>query len=290
VGWALLAAVGFGITQIINRKANQRLDAFRTAFLMLVAVELVLVVRAAVTGELVQLGRAPLWAAAVFAATTLLHFGAGWTLLAASQQRVGVARTGALVSTAPLLGAVMAALFLDEPLTPAIVLGVLLVVMGVAVLSLSTATETESRRWTKPWFGLAVGLIWGSTPSLIRLGLSGFDAPVLGLTIGLGMSLVIQGLVLTVAGAWRRSPIARQTYLWMAAGGVTGAVGITAQWISFDETTIAVAISLQQLAVLVVLALVPLTFREPIEQITGPLVAGVGAVLAGTLLVVLTGA
>lgn len=290
MGWALLAAVGFGITQIINRKANQRLDAFRTAFLMLVAVELVLVVRAAVTGELVQLGRAPLWAAAVFAAATLLHFGAGWTLLAASQQQVGVARTGALVSTAPLLGAVMAALFLDEPLTPAIVLGVLLVVIGVAVLSLSTATETESRRWTKPWFGLAVGLIWGSTPSLIRLGLSGFDAPVLGLTIGLGLSLAIQGLVLTVAGAWRKSPIARQTYLWMAAGGVTGAVGITAQWISFDETTIAVAISLQQLAVLVVLALVPLTFREPIEQITGRLVAGVGAVLAGTLLVVLTGA
>ncbi|HEU4751228.1 MAG TPA: DMT family transporter [Acidimicrobiia bacterium] len=290
MGWALLAAVGFGITQIINRKANQRLDAFRTAFLMLVAVELVLVVRAAVTGELVQLGRAPLWAAAVFGAATLLHFGAGWTLLAASQQQVGVARTGALVSTAPLLGAVLAALFLDEPLTPAIVLGVLLVVIGVAVLSLSTATETESRRWTKPWFGLAVGLIWGSTPSLIRLGLSGFDAPVLGLTIGLGLSLAIQGLVLTAAGAWRRSPIARQTYLWMAAGGVTGAVGITAQWISFDETTIAIAISLQQLAVLVVLALVPLTFREPIEQITRPLVAGVGAVLAGTLLVVLTGA
>lgn len=290
MGWALLAAVGFGITQIINRKANQRLDAFRTAFLMLVAVELVLVVRAAVTGELVQLGRAPLWAAAVFGAATLLHFGAGWTLLAASQQQVGVARTGALVSTAPLLGAVMAALFLDEPLTAAIVLGVLLVVIGVAVLSLSTATETESRRWTKPWFGLAVGVIWGSTPSLIRLGLSGFDEPVLGLTIGLGLSLVIQGLALTVAGAWRKSPIARQTYLWMAAGGVTGAVGITAQWISFDETTIAVAISLQQLAVLVVLALVPLTFREPIEQITGPLVAGVGAVLAGTLLVVLTGA
>lgn len=286
VGWALIAALGFGITQVINRKANQRLDAFRTAFLMLVAVELLLLLRAAVTGELVQLGRVPAWAAVVFAAATLLHFGAGWTLMAASQQRVGVARTGALVSTAPLLGALMAALFLDEPLTPVIALGVFLVVTGVAVLSLSREAETSSRRWTMPWLGLAVGLIWGLTPSLIRLGLSGFDAPVLGLTIGLGLSLVVQGLVLTAVGVWRQPRIAPRTYLWMAAGGVSGALGITAQWISFDETTIAVAISLQQLAVLVVLGLVPLAFHEPMERISGLLLIGVGAVLAGNLLVV----
>jgi drug/metabolite transporter (DMT)-like permease len=256
---------------------------------MLVAVEMVLLVRAAVAGELVELGRVPLWAAALFAAATLLHFGAGWTLMAASQQRVGVARTGALVSTAPLLGAVMAALFLEEPLTPAIAFGVLLVVTGVAVLSLNREAGTSRRLWTKPWLGLAVGLIWGSTPSLIRLGLSGFDAPVLGLTIGMGLSLVVQGLVLTAAGAWRQPPIAPHTYLWMAAGGVSGALGITAQWISFDETTIAIAISLQQLAVLVVLALAPLAFREPLERISGLLLVGVGAVLAGNLLVVLTG-
>jgi drug/metabolite transporter (DMT)-like permease len=285
----LLAAVGFGVTQIINRKANQRLDAFRTAFLMLVAVELVLLGRAVLTGELAKLLTAPWWAAAVFAVATLLHFGAGWTLLAASQQRVGVARTGALVSTAPLMGALLAALFLDEPLTLAMALGVVVVVMGVAVLSLSAGSEPTGR-WTNPWLGLSVGLIWGSTPSLIRLGLSGFDAPVLGLTIGLGLSLVVQGILLSVAGTWRRSPIPASTYRWMAAGGVSGAVGITAQWISFDRTTIAVAISLQQLAVLVVLVLVPFAFHEPLERITGRLLTGVAAVLTGTLVVVLTGA
>lgn len=75
----------------------------------------------------------------------------------------------------------------------------------------------------------------------------------------------------------------------MAAGGISGALGITAQWISFDETTIAVAISLQQLAVLVVLGLVPLSFREPAERISGLLLVGASAVLAGNLLVVLTG-
>ena len=46
VVWALVAAVGFGLTQTVNRKANLLTDAYRTAFGLLVAVEVVLIVRA----------------------------------------------------------------------------------------------------------------------------------------------------------------------------------------------------------------------------------------------------
>jgi drug/metabolite transporter (DMT)-like permease len=97
VAWALVAAVAFGVTQTLNRKSNQLIGPFRTAFGLLVVVEAALLVTSLVTGRIEALFGAPAWALASFAVATLFHFGGGWTLLAVSQQRVGVARTGALL-------------------------------------------------------------------------------------------------------------------------------------------------------------------------------------------------
>ena len=36
--WTLVAAIGFAFLQVSNRKANQLIDAYRTAFGLLVAV------------------------------------------------------------------------------------------------------------------------------------------------------------------------------------------------------------------------------------------------------------
>ena len=44
----------------------------------------------------------------------------------------------------------------------------------------------------------------------------------------------------------------------MTLGGLVGALAIAAQWISFDRTSVAIAITVQQLAALVVVGLVPL--------------------------------
>ena len=49
----------------------------------------------------------------------------------------------------------------------------------------------------------------------------------------------------------------------MLVGGLTSAVAVSAQWISFDLTTIAIAITVQQLGALVAVALVPVMFKEP---------------------------
>ena len=212
--WALVAAIGFAFLQVSNRKANQVLDAYRTAFGFLVAVEVVLLVRFALLGDLGLLLSAPLSAVVIFGVTTLFHFVGGWTLLALSQQTIGVARTGALVSSAPIIGTLVAAVALDEPLTLAIAGGVLLAVVGVALISLS-GRVSGSDEWRRPWFGLAVALIWGSTPLLIRIGLERFDQPVAGLTIGLASSVVVYALLLTVTGRWR-GPVPATAVRWIA--------------------------------------------------------------------------
>ncbi len=286
VAWALVAALGFGVTQTMNRKSNQLVDAFRTAFGLLVAVEVLLVARGLVAGEFAMLGEAPVASLAYFVGSALLHYVLGWTLLALSQQRIGVARTGALVAAAPLVGTILAAFVLDEPFSALTLGGVVLTVAGVGMVSMSGAVR-GSRRWAAPWHALAVAALWGISPQFIRLGLRGLDAPVLGLTIGLGISLVVFFFGLTAAGAWRRQSAPVAAYRWMLAGGLSGAIAISAQWISFGLTTVAVAITVQQLATLVVVALVPLMFHEPIERLNLLLLAGTAAMLAGSSVVVL---
>lgn len=287
VVWALVAAVGFGFTQTINRKANLLTDAFRTAFGLLVAVEVVLVLRATLVGEWELLGDAPWWALAAFIASALIHYLGGWTLLALSQQSIGVARTGALVSAAPIVGVLLAIPILGESPTPVTFLGVLLMVGGVFLVSISGANS--GGHWTKPWLALAVAVLWGTSPMFIRIGLRGLDAPVLGLTVGLGVSLTIHAAVLYAAGVWNKPAPPTAAFGWMALGGLTGAVGIGAQWISFGLTTIAISITVQQLATLIVVGLAPIVFDARIERITLPLAAGTAAMLAGSATVVWLG-
>lgn len=283
--WALVAAIGFAFLQASNRKSNQVIDAYRTAFGLLAAVEVTLVIGILLFGDASVLLQAPLPAVILFSVAAFFHFVGGWTFLALSQQQIGVARTGALVSAAPIVGTLVAAIGLDEPLTLAILGGVLLAVAGVAQISLSGGNSGTSE-WRRPWLALTVAFTWGTTPWLIRLGLERFDHPVEGLTIGLAVSILAYAVILTMAGGWNGS-VPTVAARWIAFGGLCGAVAVSAQWISFDQTTIAIAITVQQLSVILVIALVPIMFRQPFERMNRRFFAGAAMVLLGAALVVL---
>ena len=285
--WALVAALGFGFTQMMNRKANLLVDAFRTSFGMLIAVEAILVARLLITGDFALLADAPISSLAYFAATAAIHYVGGWTLIALSQQAIGVARTGALVAAAPIVGALLAVLVLDESLSVLGFVGVASTVAGVALISLSRAGDTK--QWSNPWYALLVAVGWGITPIFIRKGLEGLDEPVLGLTVGLAAALVVHAIGLTVAGQWKRPRPPVAAYRWMLAGGVTGAIAISAQWVSFSRTTIAISITVQQLATLVVVGLAPLVFDAKQERMTLALAIGTAAMIAGAVIVVSAG-
>jgi len=287
VAWALVAAMGFALLQVSNRKSNQLVDAYRTAFGLLVAVEVVLLARAVVFGTSALLFEASNAAIFYFGLAAFLHFVGGWTLLGLSQQKIGVARTGALVSSAPIIGTLVAAVGLDEPVTVPVALGVALAVGGVALISMSGGVAGDAS-WRRPWLALTVASIWGTTPLWIRLGLAQYDHPVEGLTIGLGFSVVAYAVVLTLVDGWRQGPVPASALRWIAFGGLSGAVAVAAQWISYDLTSIAVAITVQQLSVLFVMALVPAMFREQFEQMNVRFVLGAAIVVMGASLVALS--
>lgn len=287
--WALVAAVAFGVTQIFNRKANQLVDAFRTAFGMLLVTELILIIRLVVTGEVALVADAPMSSVLYFAGSTFIHYVGGWTLIALSQQQIGVARSQALVGAAPVVGAVLAAFILDETLTVPVVVGVLIAVAGVWMVSMSAATDVKGVPWSNPWYALTAAALWGISPQLIRLGLQGLDSPLVGVTVGLAFTVPLHGLVLMIAKPRRTERVPARALGWMVLAGIVGALAVSAQWISFDLTSVAIAITVQQLAALVVVVLVPFVFHEPVERVTVRLVIGAVTMLAGSALLVLAG-
>lgn len=137
VFWAVVSAFGFGLFQIFNRRAGRRMAVYQATFILLLISAVVLVVASLLTEDLGLLTVAPLSAFVSFSLAGLIHFFLGWTLLTESQNRVGAARTGALVGATPLFATVIGALVLAEYLSALTILGVVLVVAGVYMVSSS---------------------------------------------------------------------------------------------------------------------------------------------------------
>ncbi|HEX8863172.1 MAG TPA: DMT family transporter, partial [Actinomycetes bacterium] len=131
--WATVAGVGFGLFQSVNRQAVRGLDVWQSTFLQLAVSSVVLLAGTLATGELAGLAGVPPLAVAAFLGAGLIHFSVGWTLLNASQKRIGAARTSPLLAATPLFGSILAAVTLGEVPGIVTVVGMLLIVGGVYV-------------------------------------------------------------------------------------------------------------------------------------------------------------
>ena len=132
--WATVAGIGFGLFQSINRQAVRGMDVWQSTFMQLAVSSVVLFAAAVASEDLGELRSASAVALAAFLAAGLVHFLVGWTLLNASQKRIGAARTSPLLAASPLFGAVLAALTLSEVPGLVTIAGMLLILAGVYVI------------------------------------------------------------------------------------------------------------------------------------------------------------
>ena len=166
--------------------------------------------------------------------------------------------------------------------------GVVLVVTGLAILSLRGMTNIAGVDRQIPWFGLGAAASWGTSPLFIRWGLEGLSSPLLGVVVGMAAATLAYGVSLTVTGRWSGSgAIARSNLMWLALAGLLVAIAIASQWSSYDLIAIAVAITLMQLSAPVVIATAPLIVGSQMERVTPPVIVGTGLIMAGSILVIL---
>ena len=305
--WAAVAGVWFGLFQSVNRASVQDLDVYRSTFIQLFVSAVVLSVATAVSGELDGLRHVPAAALLNFALAGMVHFVVGWTLLNASQRRLGAARTGPLIATTPLFGAALAAVTLSEVPGAAASAGIAIIVAGVCVGASgrdrrpvgvvatgrggSLQEEIPHDRRGVPWkasvFGLGTALCWAISPIFIRRGLAELDAPLAGVTVSLLASVGAYGLIMLVRGR-RATPASapRAAMAWKLAAGVLVGLSTWARWYAFSRASVAAVLGLALLSVPTVIVLAPLLVGRAHEPITRPVVIGAGLVVAGALVLI----
>lgn len=290
-----MAGIGFGLFQAVNRRVNAVIDVYRATFAVLTVGTVLLVLISAVTQDLGSLWTAPAGALAAFAAAGFVHFFLGWTFLGLSQQRLGAARTGALLGSVPLVGALLAAAVLGEALTSRTLLALLVVVAGVVAISLrpqgARVAQGAPSSVSLPGLGFALGttICWSVSPLLIRAGLARFDEPLLGVTVGIAATTVAYGIA--VAGARRTAdgPLGRPLVGLLLAAGTLVGLSIWWQWLAYDLAPISVVLAVLQLSAPVVAIVSPLVSRDPLEHGGLLLWVGLALVLAGALTFLLGG-
>ena len=175
--WALAAGAGFGVFQALNRQAVRGMDVYVATFVQLLVSSVVLVGISVVTEDIGLVYNAPIGAILSFVAAGFLHFLIGWTLLNASQKRIGAARTSPLIATVPLFGAVVAAVTLPEFPTWLEFIGIGIIVLGAYLVSTegsdaaSNTTQRYAALWRTSWMGLAAAFFWAGCP--LEAGASG---------------------------------------------------------------------------------------------------------------------
>jgi drug/metabolite transporter (DMT)-like permease len=285
---AAASGVGFGLFQTLNIRAVRGMDPFASTFVQIAVAAVALLVASVVSGGLAQLSDAPASALLYFAAAGVLHFIAGWTLLNISQKRIGAARTSPLLTTVPLFGIAIAALTVGQ-LPEAVELPAIALMVTGAYVVVSRGASGRHTRLADALPALACALCWALSPALTVRGLDHLDDPLVGLTLGLCVSVV--GYLLAFA-AWRRGiglrTAGRSALAIKLLAGVLVGLSTWGRWAALDGTTVAVVLALNLLSIPVVLLASPLLAGRHVEHVTPRVWAGAALVVAGSLLLIVT--
>jgi drug/metabolite transporter (DMT)-like permease len=295
--WAIAAGIGFGLFQTVNRRAVRGMDIYMATFLQLLIGGLVLAAVSLTTENLALLGRASVWAWLNFSLAGFFHFFIGWTLLNASQKQIGAARTGALIGTTPLFGAVIAALMLAEFPSLWVIAAILLIVAGVYVVNYANIkrnaptgninTASGATGWRSLLLGLAAALCWSISPIFIRHGLAELPSPILGVTIGLSACVVGYGLALAVRSlSAPLSSISTDALALKVVAGLLVGLSTWARWVALDLASVALVLALSLVSVPVVNLLSPLLVGQHLEQVTHQVWLGSALIVGGSLMLI----
>jgi len=290
--WAFASGVGFGAFQTVNRRAVARMDVYVATLIQLGVALVVLVALVLATSDRNRIGDVPATSAAWFLLGGLAHFFVGWTLLNISQQRIGAARTSPLISTVPLFGAGVAVVTLGQFPSGWSWFGIGLITLGAYVVAGERVLVGGGApfAWRDSVFGLGTALAWAVSPIFIRKGLDGFDLPLIGVTIGLAVSLVGYVLVLAVAARHRERTGALGNALWLTVlAGVLVALSTWGRWVALERTSVGTVLALGLMSVPVVLLLSPMLMGRELERVNVFVWVGAALVVAGSFLLVTRG-
>ncbi|MFB6192337.1 MAG: EamA family transporter [Haloarculaceae archaeon] len=207
-------------------------------------------------------------------------------------KRIGATRAEPLKASTPLHATILAVLFLGEVVTPLQLVGIVLVVAGVAVVSWDGTARDAAVAGSVDWTGLAFPLLaaffFAVEPILAKVGF-GQGTPVL---VGLAVKTISAAAVFFAFLAARgdlpdRDAIAAD-FRWLVVAGVANTAFLLVYYAALSVSRVSVVVPIMQTSPLLV-ALAAAAFLQGVERVTVPVVAGSAGVVVGAVLVTLFG-
>lgn len=220
-------------------------------------------------------------AAAVFVLGGVLASGFGRVAFAIGNDRVGSSLSNAFANTRPVFAVLLAVGWLGETVTPGMGAGVLVLVVGLVVLSLSRGGDVTGWRRVDLGFPLLAAVAFAAGNVVRRFGFVASDVSVWqAVAVGEAGSLVAMVGFAAATGRLRLATPTRRVHASFAAAGVAASVGLLALFAALRSGPVSVVDPVAATAPLVTIAFAGLLLRD-VERVTGRLVAGVALVVAG---------
>ena len=150
----------------------------------------------------------------------------------------------------------------------------------------TTAEKAASTiRQEFPWAGLMTAVCWSFSPILIREGLEDLDSPLIGVTVGMLVNVIVYGgLLYFQRNRWQGKVITRDALNWQILAGIFVGLSTWARWVALDKAEVAVVIAIGRINVPIVLLLSIFMLDKKQERITPRLWIGAALIVAGSLI------
>lgn len=221
----------------------------------------------------------------IFAAIGVVYPALLTLLTFASNRALGPVVTSALGNVAPLFSVVLAVLVLNEPLHALQFGGIIIAVMGVALI---TVTRTGDARDWRTWMlllPLSAALLRGVMPPFIKIGLEVWPNPVAaGLTGYIFSSLTVLAVERVRSGSFIvKGPLVGR--LWFAVNGLVNGVATLLLYAAVGAGRVSVVVPLIATYPLITMGLSALVLTN--VRITAKLACGTALAVAGVVLILI---
>lgn len=281
---ALVPAVLWGFSPILSKRGMAAGGHSLQAALVVVTVDSAVYWTALLATQGDPFGGIDPTAIGIFVVAGVIGTAVGRIAVFVGVDRVGASINSAGISTRPLFATLIALVWLGEPLGPLTAFGVVVLVAGLVVLTVSEGGDVGGWRPRDLAFPLLAALAFAVGNVIRRFGLTTTGVSSLqAVTVNETAALVcLGGIVLATRRDILRAP--GETYRYFAASGLITAVALLALFEAFDRGRVAVVDPLAGTAPLFTTVFAAVLLGD-IERVTKGVVIGAGLIVLGAAMI-----
>ncbi|MFC2067167.1 DMT family transporter [Chloroflexota bacterium] len=282
---AIMAAMSFAMGQVIVRRGVSRTgESFSAVLVGLFAGTFLFAFVLFFTGDWHKIWSLSLHGWILLAAAGIIHFACGRLLSYYAIKVIGANKASIIGRTNVLYAVTFGIVFLNEPVTSYLVVGVLCIIFGVTLVGLAKEEKSHKLRGRGVIAELGAGLFMGTSPIFIKSAIGEIGSTLAATFISyLAASLVIATLLLGKGQRAQLAQLNRFSLIILILGGTFFATGQLLRYTALSYSPVSV---INPLACTVVIFVLTFSFliNRNLEVFTWKVFVGIASIVFGATL------